>query len=216
MCGEIQLADNMSLQATHPYALLWSVHPVGRSERIFHWPQDVSPSSRRTASPQNPRLDQGKESHFDESIPPATRRYFDATLRAAFILVLILRIRALLAEPSPTTSWLSLTYSSLTRPITGGLAPQINRNAPPYLLDEYEYSIVLKSGHTVEKHEQAVGRVAEIDAVTKEVLYHPLPGFQVTYFARIVDYVLLDAIRADPGMEFVECDVVEEVDLALS
>lgn len=137
-------------------------------------------------------------------------------IKAAFITLLALCIRTILNQSSPARAWLSLTYSRLTRPITGGLAPRINCHASPNLLDKDEYSIILKYGHTMEEHKLAVGRAGDSDAVTRQVFDYPFPDFQVTYFARDKDGDPPDAIQADPGVDLVGCDIVQEVDLAVS
>lgn len=147
--------------------------------------------------------------------PTSMRGYLSGIIKAVFIILFILRIWTMLNDPTPIRARLSLTYSRLTRPITGGLAPRINCHVPPDLLDKDEYSIILKCGHTMEQHKRAVGRSSEIDAVIQKVLDYPFPGFQVTYFARVEDGGLLNAIRADPGVDFVECDIVQEADLAV-
>lgn len=148
-------------------------------------------------------------------MPSIMHRYLIRVLLLLFLIAVAIRLLAMFGEPSPAKVWLSLTYSRLTRPIIGGLAPQINCNAPEDILEKGSYSVVLASGYTIARHKQTVGRADDIDAVTENILDHPFPGFQITYFARIADQTLLRAIRADPGVDFVECDIVEGVEPAV-
>jgi hypothetical protein len=107
-------------------------------------------------------------------------------------------------------TWLWLAWHRIARTMTGSPAPEVNCNVLEENLLRNSYSVILKSGYSFEQHKQAVGRSIELDAVTEEVLDYPFPGFQITYFAKIEDPSLLDSIRADPGVEFVECDVLED------
>lgn len=139
------------------------------------------------------------------------RTYISRLATVAFSILLSIRLQNMLQEPSRVRAYLSITYSRLTRPIIGGLAPRISCNAPKELLDPDAYSIILKSGHTIEKHKRAIGRAADIDAVTKKVLDYDFPGFQIEYWFENAGAGLVDAIRADPGVDFAECDIVQEL-----
>ena len=133
----------------------------------------------------------------------------------AFTCALLIRLRALFLGPSPVTLWLWLAWHRVTRKMTGGPAPQFNCDVPKENLLRNSYSVILKSGYSFAQHKQAVGRSVELDAVTEEVLDHPFPGFQITYYAKIEDPSLLDSVRADPGVEFVECDVLEDFSMGI-
>ena len=99
--------------------------------------------------------------------------------------------------------------------MTGGPAPLLNCHGPEKNIVQNSYAIILRSGYSIEQHKLAVGRGPDIDAVT-ESLYVPEPGdyfpaSQVMYFAWIEDSSLFDSIRADAGVELIECDVQEEI-----
>lgn len=101
-------------------------------------------------------------------------------LAVVLVIAVAIRVKTMFEEPSHGRRWLALTYSRLSRPVIGGLAPRINCDAPPHLLDEGSYTIILKSGYTIEQHKRAVGRSAELDQVVGDILDYDFPGFQVT------------------------------------
>ena len=138
------------------------------------------------------------------------RRFLATIAIVAFTSILVLRLGTLLSRPSPARTWLWLTWHRAARIVTGGPAPRVNCNVPEEIILPNSYSIILKSGYSLEQHKQAVGRGADLDAATEDVLDEPLPGFQTTYFAKIEDTSLLAAIRADPGVDFIECDVLQD------
>ena len=138
------------------------------------------------------------------------RRSFATIAIIAFTCILVLRLGTLLLRLSLVTTWLWLTWHRTARILTGGPAPLINCDVPEENLLRNSYSIILKSGYSLEQHKQAVGRGADLDAATEDVLDYPFSGFQTTYFAKIEETSLLAAIRADPGVDFIECDVLQD------
>ena len=124
--------------------------------------------------------------------------------------VLGLRLRDLLYRATPTRDRLWLTSHRITRAITHGPAPLLNCDVPKESLVPNSYSIMLKSGHSIQQHKQAVGRLVDLDAAIESVVDDSFPGTGITYFATIEDPSLLDSIRADPGVDVAECDGVED------
>ena len=136
------------------------------------------------------------------------RRLFATIAIIAFTCVLVLRLRVLLLGQPPVITWLWLAWHRIARTINAGRAPLLNCDVPEENLVRNSYSVVLRSGYSFEQHKQAMGPNVGLDTAAEKVLEYPFPGFQTTYFAKIEDPSWLDTIRADPGVELIECDVL--------
>lgn len=145
------------------------------------------------------------------------RRIVTTIAIIAFTCVLFLRLRYLLLGPLPLAAIrLRLAWHQIARPITGGPAPLFNCHTPEEKLVRNNYSIVLKPGHSIEQHKLAVGRGSDIDAATKSIIdVDDFMGSQIVYDAMIEDVSLLCSIRADYGVELVECEVQDVIPMGV-
>jgi hypothetical protein len=98
-----------------------------------------------------------------------------------------------------------LPISILLRCSRGAVLPKAETPCPYYRPDaelvEHGYIVVLREGHTLEKHFEQIGSDLSRDASR----FHPITAINA-YHARLDHDLVHQQIRFDPGVEFVEHD----------
>ena len=93
--------------------------------------------------------------------------------------------------------------------MTSGLipysAPIINCGPPEDIVPD-NYFVFLAPGYTVEQHKQAVHQRANLDSAITGVLDLRITDY-IYYGAVLSDAALAD-VRADPNVDFIECEHV--------
>jgi hypothetical protein len=122
-----------------------------------------------------------------------------ATLSIFFSLALL---------PREWTYSLWLLLSSITRRTLGGPAPLLCHTPPSSRIPD-TYLVMLANSYSLEKHKQTTGRAVDLERAILGSVYEfndPLLGNITMYDVKSDDASLLDAIRADLGVLYVECE----------
>jgi len=125
---------------------------------------------------------------------------------AAIAVVAALTILSLTLLPREWTDLLWLLLSRFTRRILGGPAP-LQCNIPQSELIPDTYIVSLANSYSLEQHKRRTGRAVDLDRAIVDVgeVNDVLLGDITVYEAKSEDASLVNAVRADPGVLFVEC-----------
>jgi len=108
--------------------------------------------------------------------------------------------------PREWTDLLWLLLSRISRRTLGGPAP-LQCNIPQSQLIPDTYIVSLASSYSLEQHKRRTGRGVDLERAILDVgqVNDVLLGDITVYEAKSDDVSLVDAVRADPGVLFVEC-----------
>lgn len=127
------------------------------------------------------------------------RRAALTTIAMAIVLLFLF-----LSLPRMFREMLYFFSSRTSRKIFGGPSP-FACNIPPHEL--HEYFVNFANGYSLEEHKQAVGRGDDLDRVITHsyAMSDPYLGTAIVYGSKFNDLSLLEAVRLNYGVLWVEC-----------